>query len=320
MEKLVVIDGNSILNRAFYGIGGANNKMLQTADGVFTNAVYGFLAIMFKLIDDVNPDYIAVAFDVKHPTKRHEMYKDYKGTRHGMPDELASQMPLIKDVLKAMNIAVLEKPGYEADDILGTLSRVGEANGKDVILLTGDRDSFQLATDHTTIRIPRTKQGHTETEDFDRNKIIEIYGIEPVQMIELKGLMGDSSDNIPGVPGVGEKTALNLVKEYGSIDNLYEKLDVGEANVKGKLKENLENNKDLALLSRELGRIDLDSPIDKDLNNFKIQEWDKARVLELFKALRFNKYIQRFGLEEVRETKNLKELFEIIVPDLSFVL
>ena len=320
MEKLVVIDGNSILNRAFYGIGGSNNKMLQTADGVFTNAVYGFLAIMFKLIDDVNPDYIAVAFDVKHPTKRHEMYKDYKGTRHGMPDELASQMPLIKDVLKAMNIAVLEKPGYEADDILGTLSRVGEANGKDVILLTGDRDSFQLATDHTTIRIPRTKQGHTETEDFDRNKIIEIYGIEPVQMIELKGLMGDSSDNIPGVPGVGEKTALNLVKEYGSIDNLYEKLDVGEANVKGKLKENLENNKDLALLSRELGRIDLDSPIDKDLNNFKIQEWDKARVLELFKALRFNKYIQRFGLEEVRETKNLKELFEIIVPDLSFVL
>ena len=319
MGKLVVIDGNSILNRAFYGIGGANNKMLQTADGIFTNAVYGFLAIMFKLIDDVNPDYMAVAFDVKHPTKRHEMYKDYKGTRHGMPDELASQMPLIKDVLKAMNIAVLEMPGYEADDILGTLSRVGESNGQDVILLTGDRDSFQLATEHTTIRIPRTKQGHTETEDFDRNKILETYGIEPVQMIELKGLMGDSSDNIPGVPGVGEKTALNLIKEYGSIDKLYEKLDAGEANLKGKLKENLENNKDLALLSRELGRIDLDSPINKELDDFKIQEWDKQKVLELFKALRFNKYIQKFGLEEVTNSKDSKELFEIIIPDLRLI-
>ena len=319
LGKLVVIDGNSILNRAFYGIGGANNKMLQTADGVFTNAVYGFLAIMFKLIEDVNPDYMAVAFDVKSPTKRHEMYADYKGTRHGMPDELASQMPIIKEVLSAMNITVLEKPGYEADDILGTLSRVGEANGEDVILLTGDRDSFQLATDHTTIRIPRTKQGHTETENFDRSKIIETYGVEPIQMIEVKGLMGDSSDNIPGVPGVGEKTALNLVKEYGSIDKLYSKLESGEATVKGKLKENLENNKDLALLSRELGRINIDSPIDKDLNHFKVQEWDKPKVLELFKNLRFNKYIERFGLEEVKETKDIKALFEVISVETNLV-
>lgn len=314
MGKLVVIDGNSILNRAFYGIGGANNKMLQTADGIFTNAVYGFLAIMFKLVEDVNPDYMAVAFDVKHPTKRHEMYKDYKGTRHGMPDELASQMPLIKEVLNAMNIAVLEMPGYEADDILGTLSRVGEANGEDVILLTGDRDSFQLATEHTTIRIPRTKQGHTEVEDFDRNKIIETYGVEPLQMIEVKGLMGDASDNIPGVPGVGEKTALNLIKEYGSIDELYKKLEEGTATVKGKLKENLENNKDLALLSRELGTINVDSPIDRELEHFKMQEWDKAKVLELFKKLRFNKYIERFGLDGAisSESKDVKELFEIV--------
>lgn len=186
-------------------------------------------------------------------------------------------------------------------------------------MLTGDRDSFQLATDHTTIRIPRTKQGHTETENFDRNKILETYGVEPVQMIEVKGLMGDSSDNIPGVPGVGEKTALNLIKEYGSIDNLYSKLETGEASVKGKLKENLENNKDLALLSRELGRIDLDSPIDKDLNNFKVQEWDNDKVLELFKVLRFNKYIERFGLEEGIKSKDAKELFEIIIPDLSLI-
>lgn len=311
MGKLVVIDGNSILNRAFYGIGGANNKMLQTADGVFTNAVYGFLAIMFKLIEDVNPEYMAVAFDVKHPTKRHEMYKDYKGTRHGMPDELASQMPLIKEVLNAMNIAVLEMPGYEADDILGTLSRVGESNGEEVILLTGDRDSFQLATEHTTIRIPRTKQGHTEVEDFDRSKIIETYGVEPLQMIEVKGLMGDSSDNIPGVPGVGEKTALGLIKEYGNIDELYLKLEEGTATVKGKLKENLENNKDLALLSRELGRINVDSPIDKNLEHFKVKEWDKPLVLELFKKLRFNKYIERFGLEGFSQKEEIKDLFEI---------
>ena len=317
MGKFVVIDGNSILNRAFYGIGGLNNKMLQTSEGVFTNAVYGFLAIMFKLIEDVNPEYLVVAFDVKSPTKRHEMYKEYKGTRHGMPDELASQMPLIKEVLEAMNITVLEKSGYEADDILGTLSRVGELNGEEVILLTGDRDSFQLATELTTIRIPRTKQGHTETEYFDRNKILETYGVEPQQLIEVKGLMGDSSDNIPGVPGIGEKTALNLIKEYGSIDNLYTKLEDGEATIKGKLKENLENNKDLALLSRELGRINIDSPIDKELSHFKIQEWDKAKVLEIFKKLRFNKYIERFELDKNQESKDVKELFETIYLDSS---
>ncbi len=222
MDKLVVIDGNSILNRAFYGIMGS--KMLQTSDGTYTNAVYGFLTIMFKLIEDLEPKYMVVAFDLKAPTKRHELYKEYKGTRHGMPDELASQMPIIKEVLSAMNITVITKEGYEADDILGTLSRYGEANGLEVVLLTGDRDSFQLATNQTIIRIPRTKQGKTETENFDREKIIETYGVEPIQLIEVKGLMGDTSDNIPGVPGVGEKTALNLIKEYGNIDNLYEKI------------------------------------------------------------------------------------------------
>ena len=310
MSKLVVIDGNSILNRAFYGIMGS--KMLQTADGTYTNAVYGFLAIMFKLLEESKPDYMVVAFDVKSPTKRHEMYKEYKGTRKGMPDELASQMPIIKEVLSAMNITVIEKPGYEADDILGTLAKVGEKNGLDVILLTGDRDSFQLATEKTIIRIPRTKQGKTETEDFDKYKVIETYGLEPIKLIEVKGLMGDTSDNIPGVPGVGEKTALNLIKEYSSIDNLYEKLEKGEATVKGKLKENLEANKELALLSRELGRINVDSPIDTNLEKFKLLEWNKKKVLELFKNLRFNKYIERFKLEEVEEVKEAKEFFEIV--------
>ena len=212
LEKLIVIDGNSILNRAFYGIMGS--KMLQTADGTYTNAVYGFLNILFKIIDDENPEYLVVAFDVKAPTKRHEMYADYKGTRKGMPDELAAQMPLIKKVLEAMHIKIIEKPGFEADDILGTLSRFGEKQGLKVILLTGDRDSFQLATNQTIIRIPRTKQGKTETEDFDEAKILETYGVMPKQLIEVKGLQGDTSDNIPGVPGIGEKTALNLIKQY----------------------------------------------------------------------------------------------------------
>lgn len=310
MDKLVVIDGNSILNRAFYGIMGS--KMLQTADGTYTNAVYGFLTIMFKLVEDLQPKYMVVAFDLKAPTKRHEMYKEYKGTRHGMPDELASQMPIIKEVLSAMNITVLTKEGYEADDILGTLSRFGESKGLEVVLLTGDRDSFQLATEKTIIRIPRTKQGKTETENFDREKIIETYGVEPKALIEVKGLMGDSSDNIPGVPGVGEKTALNLIKEYGDIDNLYAKIEAGEATVKGKLLENLVNNKELAYLSRTLGTIDVDSPIEKDLSKFEIVEWDKKKVLELFKTLRFNKFIERFGLEgEDIPNQNLEDLFEM---------
>lgn len=310
MEKLVVIDGNSILNRAFYGI--MSSKMLQTADGTYTNAVYGFLAIMFKILEDVKPEYLAVAFDVKHPTKRHEMYKEYKGTRKGMPDELAVQMPIIKNVLKTMNIKVIELPGYEADDILGTLAKYSEKQGVDTILLTGDRDSFQLASNHITIRIPRTKAGKTEVEDFDRNKILEVYGLEPEQLIEVKGLMGDTSDNIPGVPGVGEKTALNLIKEFANIDSIYEKLENGENVAKGKLKENLEANKDLAILSRELGRIDVNAPIEKELSTLKIQEWNRKEVYEIFKELRFNKYIERFNLEnsDTVEEKDATNLFE----------
>jgi len=313
LEKLVVIDGNSILNRAFYGI--MSSKMLQTADGTYTNAVYGFLAIMFKLIEDVNPDYMVVAFDVKHPTKRHEMYAEYKGTRHGMPDELAAQMPIIKEVLEAMNIKIIELAGYEADDILGTLSKSSEKENIEVTLLTGDRDSFQLASDKTTIRIPRTKNGKTETENFDRNKVLEVYEIEPQELIEVKGLMGDKSDNIPGVPGVGEKTALNLIKEFHSIDTIYEKLEAGEPIAKGKLKENLEANKDLAILSRELGRIDVNAPIDKDLEHFRVKQWDNKKVLELFRNLRFNRYIDRFNLEQSQsneEVKDVKDLFEYI--------
>ena len=214
----------------------------MTKDGKYTNAVYGFLAIMFKVLDDLQPEYMAVAFDLKEPTARHKLYEGYKATRKGMPNELAQQMPIIKEILRAMNITIIEKPGYEADDILGTLSIMGEKDGLDVTILSGDRDTFQLATDKVTIRIPRTKMGKTEVDNFDKNKVLEIYGIAPRELIEVKGLMGDTSDNIPGVPGVGEKTALSLVKEYKTIENLYNKIEAGEDSVKGKLREKLVNN------------------------------------------------------------------------------
>ena len=308
MEKLIVIDGNSIVNRAFYGIMGS--KMLQTADGTYTNAVYGFLAIMFKELEEIKPDYIAVAFDLKAPTARHKMYEGYKATRKGMPDELASQMPILKNVLKAMNITIIEKEGYEADDILGTLSVMGEKSGIEVVLLTGDRDSFQLATDKVSIYIPRTKAGKTETDIFDRKKVNEVYGVTPKQLIEVKGLQGDTSDNIPGVPGIGEKTALALIKQYDSIEKLYEKIENNEDNIKGKQREKIIENKDLAFLSKTLGTINVEVPLEEKIEDLKIKEWNQEEVLSIFKELRFNRYIERFGLDELDAKQNSKIEFE----------
>lgn len=296
MSKLIVVDGNSIVNRAFYGIMGS--KMLQTADGTYTNAVYGFLAILFKELDEVKPDYIAVAFDLKAPTARHKMYDGYKANRKGMPEELAAQMPILKDVLRAMNITIIEKEGYEADDVLGTLSRIGENSGLDVVLLTGDRDSFQLATDKVSIYIPRTKAGKTETEIFNRDKVLEVYGVEPKQMIEVKGLQGDTSDNIPGVPGIGEKTALSLVKKYGTIDHLYECVESNTDDLKGKQREKIAENKELAMLSKTLGTINLETPIEKSIEDLKMKEWNKSEVYKIFKELKFNRYIDRFNLKD----------------------
>lgn len=296
MSKLIVVDGNSIVNRAFYGIMGS--KMLQTADGTYTNAVYGFLAILFKELEDIKPDYIAIAFDLKAPTARHKMYDGYKATRKGMPDELASQMPILKNVIRAMNITIIEKEGYEADDILGTLSVMGEKSGLEVALLTGDRDSFQLATDKVSIYIPRTKAGKTETDIFDRNKVLEVYGVEPRQLIDVKGLQGDTSDNIPGVPGIGEKTALYIVKEYGSIENLYAAIENGTDDLKGKQKEKIADNKELAVLSKTLGTINLETPVGVEIEDLRIKEWNRPEVLKIFKELRFNRYIDRFNLAE----------------------
>ena len=292
MNKLLLIDGNSIINRAFYGIMGS--KMLMTEDGTYTNAVYGFLSILFKELDDIKPEYLVVAFDLKAPTHRHKMYDKYKANRHGMPEELAMQMPILKETLKAMNVCIIEKEGYEADDILGTLAKWGQKEELEVTVLTGDRDSFQLIDKNIKVRIPRTKMGKTETEDYTVEKIEEEYGLEPLDLIEVKGLMGDTSDNIPGVPGVGEKTALNLIKQYKSIDEVYNHID----EQKGKLKEKLSENKDLAYLSRTLGTIDINAPIEKDLGAFQVEEWNKPEVLEIFKKLKFNRFIDRFALQD----------------------
>ena len=309
MDKLVLIDGNSIMNRAFYGIMGS--KMLTTKDGKYTNAVYGFLAILFNIIDDIKPEYIAVAFDLKGKLKRKELFEGYKANRHGMPDELAEQMPVIKDVLRAMNIDIIEKEGYEGDDILGTLAKYGEKQGLEVTILSGDRDTFQLASDNITIRIPRTKAGKTETENYNRAKVLEEYGLEPVQLIEVKALQGDTSDNIPGVPGIGPKTAVSLIQKYHSVKELYEKIEKDEDDLKGKQKENIVANKDMAELSRTLGEIDTNVPLEDKLENLKVEEWDKAKVLEIFEELRFQRYIDRFGLRtagivEQTEKENVK--------------
>ena len=283
------------MNRAFYGIMGS--KMLTTKDGKNTNAVYGFLAIMFKIMEDLDPDYMAVSFDLKAPTARHKMYDKYKANRHGMPDELKEQMPMIKEVLQAMNIDIVEKEGYEGDDILGTLAKYGENQGLEVVILSGDRDTFQLATDKTIIRIPRTKAGKTETEDYDRAKVVLEYGLEPKALIDVKGLQGDSSDNIPGVPGIGPKTAISLVQKYGTVENLYDAIEKGDDDLKGKQKENIVANKDMAFLSKKLGEIDVNVPLDDNLETLKVEEWNKARVLEIFQNLNFKRYIERFDLE-----------------------
>ena len=304
------------MNRAFYGI--MNTKALMSADGTYTNAIYGFLAILFKELEDLEPEYIAVAFDLKAPTHRHNMYKEYKGTRHAMPEELAQQMPIIKEILRNMNITIIEKEGYEADDVLGTISKLAEKEGIKTTILSGDRDTFQLASKNITIRIPRTKMGKTETEDYDESKIEEEYGIKPVQLIQVKGLMGDTSDNIPGVPGVGEKTALKLIKEYQNIDKLYEELQSGNTSIKGALKEKLTNNKESAILSRTLGTILLDAPLDVEVKDLAVKDWNKEAVTNKFKELQFNRFIERFdlnGLGTPKKEAKIEDLFTLVELD-----
>lgn len=288
-KKLMVIDGNSILNRAYYGL----NQLLTTSDGTYTNGIYGFINVMQRYIEEENPQYICVAFDLKAPTFRHTMYEGYKAKRKGMPEELRVQVPLLKEVLDAMSIKRLEKEGYEADDILGSLALCAENNGVEVILVTGDRDAFQLVGPSTRLKLPRTKGGKTVTEEYDYQRIVEAYGIEPRQFIDVKALMGDASDNIPGVPGIGEKTALELIKEFKNLDNLYDSLD---SVTKKRVRENLETYKEQAYMSRDLATIDRNVPSLCDFEELIRKEIDREKTYEIFKRLEFKSFIDKFGL------------------------
>ncbi len=290
MNKILLIDGNSILNRAFYGV-----PDLTTADGRHTNAVLGFLNIILKVIDEEQATHICVAFDMKHPTFRHEMYAAYKGTRKGMPEELAEQLPIMKEVLASMNIHMIEKQGYEADDILGTLSRIADKAGYSVTILSGDRDLLQLATDKILIMLPKTKAGKTTTEHYHAQDVIDTYGVDPVTFIDMKGLMGDSSDNIPGVPGIGEKTAQKLLVDYGSMDGVYAALDSMK---QSKMKDNLVTYKEQAYMSKKLATIKLDCEIDDSLDSMLYQEPFNKNSYELFSSLEFKSLLNRFSGDE----------------------
>lgn len=317
MKKLVAIDGNSIMNRAFYGV--MSSKMLSNSEGIYTNAIFGFLSILFKLLNEENPDDICVAFDLKAPTFRHKKYDGYKATRKGMPEELRMQMPIIKDILFAMNIKVLEIEGYEADDILGTLASFGEQNDIHVLLLTGDRDALQLTSDKVTVRIPTTRMGKTESTDYTPEVVKEKFGIAPIEFIQIKGLMGDSSDNIPGVPGVGEKTAFSLITKYHNIDTIYEALEAGEEleGVKGKLKEKLVENKELAYLSRELGTIYREVPIAFKEQDLQRKEFDNEKLYEILKKLELKTFIEKLNLESSTKEVKIQEEKPLVIKDFS---
>ena len=286
MSKLVLIDGHSILNRAFYGV-----PDLTNAAGLHTNAIYGFLNILFKILDEESPDYLTVAFDVKAPTFRHEMFKEYKGTRKPMPEELREQVPVMKEVLHAMGIRIIEQAGYEADDLLGTIAKRAEAEGIDVSLVSGDRDLLQIATDRIRIRIPKTKGGRTEIENYYAADVEAKYQVNPVQFIDLKALMGDTADNIPGVPKVGEKTATDLMVQFGSLDGIYEHIDEV---TKKSVKESLIQNKDLAYLSKELATIKLDSPLTYTLEEARVGNFFNEASYILFKKLEFKNLLNKF--------------------------
>lgn len=301
MKNLLIIDGNSIVNRAFYGI-----KLLTNKFGLFTNGIYGFLKIMFKHIEEINPDYICVAFDLKAPTFRHKMYKEYKAQRKGMPQELRVQMPVLKEVLQAMNIAIIEKEGYEADDIIGTVSRICDEDGIKCHILTGDKDDLQLASDNTDILLTVTRMGNTTVTVYDAKKVYEDFGVTPTEFVDVKGLMGDTSDNIPGVKGIGEKTAFGYIQKFKSIEKLYENLD--DEIVKKAARQKLEDGRDMAFLSKELCTIDRKVPLSAQISDFERKEYNVPRLTELFINLEFNAFLKELsssapGTENVKENK-----------------
>lgn len=309
MKKLVLIDGHSILNRAFYGV-----PELTNSEGLHTNAVYGFLNIMFKILDEEKPDYLTVAFDLSAPTFRHKMYGEYKGTRKPMPHELVEQVPLIKEALTDMNVCVVTKEGYEADDILGTLAKRAEAEGMIVSVVSGDRDLLQLATDNIKIRIPKTKKGTTEIEDYNTAQVVETYGVTPVEFIDMKALMGDASDNIPGVPGIGEKTAGAIISKYHSIENAYEHVEELTPN---KAKNNLKEYYEQAQLSKTLATININTPLEYSFENAGLSDMFTKDAYQLFKRLEFKSILSRFEKNvESYNDDELEKSFKII-EDLS---
>ena len=303
-KKLVLIDGLSILNRAFYGL-----PDLTTSKGEHTNGVLGFINILYKILEEESPDYLVVAFDTSHPTFRHEMFKEYKGTRKGMPDELVEQIPLMKEVFNAMGVTIIEKAGYEADDILGTLAVRAEKEGMAVSLVSGDRDLLQLASDKIKIRIPKTKRTGTEIEDYYAKDVLDKYQVTPKEFIDLKGLMGDPSDNIPGVPGVGEKTGTKLIIQYHSIENLYDHVDELKP---GKVTSSIIENKEIAFLSKKLATIETDCELDFDINEATLDNLFNEEVYLLFKRLEFKNLLQRFQTEEINLETGIEEGFKAV--------
>ena len=300
MKSFLIIDGNSILNRAFYGV---NARMTSKIAGIHTNAIYGFLNIFWMIQEKIKSDYVAVCFDLSAPTFRHKMYEDYKGTRKGMPDELREQLPVMKEVLSALNIPVLELEGFEADDLLGTVSAINTKNGIFTYILTGDRDSFQLISESTSVILPKSGMGKTEYSIYDTALLMENYGISPIQVIEVKALMGDSSDNIPGVKGVGEKTAYQLIQKYDNIDNIYKLLHEDKLDVTPKVKEKLSIGKDSAYMSKTLATIILDANINLDYEKCMVSDINKEATYEIFKRLEFKKFLDKFDFSGIDEEK-----------------
>ena len=287
--KLMILDGNSVINRAFYGV-----RPLTTREGLYTNAIFGFLNILQKVTAEEKPDALCVAFDLHGPTFRHLQYESYKATRHGMPEELAMQMPVMKQVLAAMNIPIYECQGWEADDVIGTVADICGREGWKCVILTGDRDSLQLVDENVTVKLVRTQAGQTITTNYTPAVFFEEYGLEPLRLIDLKALMGDSSDNIPGVAGVGPKTAGDLLKKFGTLDGVYENLT--PENMKGKLYEKLQNGKESAYLSYDLATIRRDAPIQFAPEENLVREPRRKELYDLFVRLEFQKLIDRYGL------------------------
>lgn len=302
--KLVLIDGHSILNRAFYGV-----PDLTNTEGIHTNAVYGFLNIMFKILDEEKPDYLIVAFDMSAPTFRHKMFDGYKGTRKPMPPELKQQVPLIKETLEAMDIEIVQKESYEADDILGTIAKRSEAVGLDVSIISGDRDILQIATDRITVRIPKTKKGVTEIENYNTKDVIELYGVTPSEFIDMKALMGDSSDNIPGAPGIGEKTASSIIQKYKSIENAYAHLnEIMPKKAKTSLCENYEQ----VQLSKRLATIEVNAPIEYELESAAIEDIFTDKAYEIFKRFNFKSFLQRFDMKASSKEPDIYRYFKTV--------